>query len=315
MVNALFSFAAEAPEWCTVPGSSALALTTQNCFSALREMDEKDGSSTGQPSTDVIVVSDIDETDYSDYEVPAPSPSTESVIIVSSDPDDISRLTESKSNHQKSVYSAKTRNLLLGTTSPSTDTSDGSSPLTHSKSKYKLLTHSRGVVSSDSDESNPDPNSRPNTFVSLHRETSPIPVTVLPFNIDGDMTYKLPYNPEKRMQSSKDGRPGKTCVTSSRKGLAGIRRLAHCKGSFKCYSAQCPYRKQYGCANRTQFEREGSDMVCKCCGLRALSIDCPAVKVWEFPSNSSLVTVIHSGKHTCVAIPKPIALEQLKKLS
>ena len=160
-------------------------------------------------------------------------------------------------------------------------------------------------MSSDSDESNPDPNSRPNTFVSLHRETSPIPVTVLPFNIDGDMTYKLPYNPEKRMQSSKDGRPGKTCVTSSRKGLAGIRRLAHCKGSFKCCSAQCPYRKQYGCANRTQFEREGSDMVCKCCGLRALSINCPAVKVWEFPSNSSLVTVVHSGKHTCVAIPKP----------
>ena len=39
--------------------------------------------------------------------------------------------------------------------------------------------------------------------------------------------------------------------------------------------------------------------------MHAFHIDCPAVKVWEFPRNSNHVTVIHTGKHTCVAVPRP----------
>ncbi len=100
------------------------------------------------------------------------------------------------------------------------------------------------------------------------------------------------------MKSSLDGRPWKTWVTSSRKGLAGIRRRANCKGSYKCYNINCSYRKQYKGINRTQFEKE----VCKCCGVRAIHIDCPAVKAWEFPRNSNHVTVIHIHG---VAMPRP----------
>ena len=44
--------------------------------------------------------------------------------------------------------------------------------------------------------------------------------------------------------------------------------------------------------------------MCKCCGLRAVHIDCPATKVWEFPRNSQLVTITHTGKHTCIAVPR-----------
>ena len=66
----------------------------------------------------------------------------------------------------------------------------------------------------------------------------------------------------------------------------------------------CNYRKQYQGANRTQFEKESGETVCKCCGVLAVHIPCPAKKVWEFPRNSNYVTVIHSGKHTCVPKPK-----------
>lgn len=88
-------------------------------------------------------------------------------------------------------------------------------------------------------------------------------------------------------------------VTSSRKGFAGTRRRANCKGSYKCYNGDCSYRKQYGGINHTQFEKEERETICKCCGVRAIHIDCPAVKVWEFPCNSSRVTVIHTGIYMC----------------
>ena len=67
---------------------------------------------------------------------------------------------------------------------------------------------------------------------------------------------------------------------------------------------ECSYRKQYKSANRTQFEKEEGKTVCKCCGLRPIHVDCNATKVWEFPRNSNLVTIIHAGKHTCVPIPR-----------
>ena len=103
-------------------------------------------------------------------------------------------------------------------------------------------------------------------------------------------------------RESLDGRPWKTWVTTSRKGLAGIRRIAHCKGSYKCCNTDCSYQKQYQSTNRTQFEKEEGETICKCCGLRAIHIDCHASKVWESPRNSEFVTILHRGKHTCVPI-------------
>lgn len=133
-----------------------------------------------------------------------------------------------------------------------------------------------------------------------HAISEPIDGLKLPFDIDGNVSYRLPYDPEKRMKSSLDGRPWKTWVTTSKKGFGGIRRLAHCKGSYKCFNTNCSFRKQYQRANRAQFERREGETVCKCCGLRASLIACHACKVWEFPRNSKCVYIIHSGKHTCV---------------
>ena len=49
----------------------------------------------------------------------------------------------------------------------------------------------------------------------------PIPLDVLqlPFDIDGNVSYRLSYDPDKRMNSSLDGRPWKTWVTTSQKGF------------------------------------------------------------------------------------------------
>ena len=54
-----------------------------------------------------------------------------------------------------------------------------------------------------------------------------IPVAVknagkLPFDIDGDVQFRLPYDPQHRMKSSRDGRPWKTWVTTSRKGYSSL---------------------------------------------------------------------------------------------
>ena len=46
-----------------------------------------------------------------------------------------------------------------------------------------------------------------------HGTPQPIDATQLPFNIDGNVVYTLPYNNAKRMKSSLDGRPWKTWVT------------------------------------------------------------------------------------------------------
>ena len=47
---------------------------------------------------------------------------------------------------------------------------------------------------------------------------SVIDATELPYNIDGNCVYRLPYDPSKMMmmKSSVDGRPWKQWVTSSR---------------------------------------------------------------------------------------------------
>lgn len=162
------------------------------------------------------------------------------------------------------------------------------------------------LISQTSDSSS-DSDGLPDTGLSNYTSRKHIPeynVNGLPYDIDGNVIYRLPYDVKKKMKSSLDGRPWKTWVTSLRKDLAGVRRRATCKGSFKCYNVHCSYQKQYKDVNRTQFEKEGDQTVCKCCGVRAVHIDCLATKVWEFPRNSHLVTVIHSGNHTCIAVPK-----------
>ena len=125
-------------------------------------------------------------------------------------------------------------------------------------------------------------------------------VRKLPYDIDGLVKYELGFEKERRMESSRDGRPWAGFMTSRRTGFFGTRRLARCKGSPKCINDDYPYLSQYSKRNRVQFQFQCGENICHSCGAPAVNIPCPASKVWEFNDNSSTVVVYHHGVHTCI---------------
>lgn len=125
-------------------------------------------------------------------------------------------------------------------------------------------------------------------------------VDKLPFDIDGLVKYELAFDKERRMESTRDGRPWAGFMTSRRSGFTGTRRLARCKGSYRCINDDCPYLKQYCKRNRVQFQVRNSENICHSCGAPAMHILCPASKVWEFNDINCTVVVYHHGVHTCV---------------
>ena len=54
---------------------------------------------------------------------------------------------------------------------------------------------------------------------------------------------------------------------------------------------------EFGVANTTQFEKEGSDMICKGCGKVGEYVACSARRYLSYRSKA--VTVYHIGNHTC----------------
>lgn len=140
-------------------------------------------------------------------------------------------------------------------------------------------------------------------------------IDMLPYDIDGHCKYLLHCEPSKLMSSSKDGRPWKSYISSSRKGFSGIRRIADCKGSSICNNLQCPYIQEFNKFNTVQFESSGLEQVCSCCGELADHSPCEARKIWEFEGGHDATSVIvyHEGKHSCTAVrPKPSNKEYLE---
>lgn len=125
-------------------------------------------------------------------------------------------------------------------------------------------------------------------------------VDKLPFDIDGLVKYQLKFEKERRMESSRDGRPWAGFMTSRRSGFTGTRRLARCKGSCKCINDDCAYLKQYFKRKRVQFQVRSGENICHSCGAPAIHLQCPASKVWEFDDSNGSVVVYHHGVHTCV---------------
>jgi hypothetical protein len=125
-------------------------------------------------------------------------------------------------------------------------------------------------------------------------------VTYLPFDINGHKKYQIVTSRETMMTATKDGRPWKRWITSSRTGLNGVRRVARCAGCEVCSNDNCSFKKQYGIANKVQFQTVNGLSVCFTCGSVPERVSCPAVKIWEHENNSKYVTVFHDGMHTCV---------------
>ena len=80
-------------------------------------------------------------------------------------------------------------------------------------------------------------------------------VDALPYHIDGNCIYQLPYSKKDRLARSRDGRPWKKAITSNTKELPnGTRKIAKCKGSYEWSSSECMFRKEFGKNNTANFD-------------------------------------------------------------
>ena len=79
-------------------------------------------------------------------------------------------------------------------------------------------------------------------------------VDQLPYDIDGHVVFQIKTQSENMMKVSRDGRPWGKWFNSSRVDLEGKRRVAKCKGSFKCSNDKCGYLISYGNCNQIQFQ-------------------------------------------------------------
>ena len=76
----------------------------------------------------------------------------------------------------------------------------------------------------------------------------------------------------------------------------------------------CLFLKNKGSPNNAQFTDVGNGKKCFICEEECSFVDCQAMKVWEFSSNTKLVDIYHCGQHTCCAIPNRWNIEVEQKL-
>ena len=132
----------------------------------------------------------------------------------------------------------------------------------------------------------------------------------LPWDINGDCSFKLPYDKSvgQRMKSSKDGRDWQRYNKSYTKDFPkqkGLRLKASCKGSHQCTNKLCPFWLYYERPNTSHILRTGDDNVCEECHTKMTFISCNAMKIWEFAKDSNFVVIHHKGNHTCFPLKKP----------
>ena len=66
-----------------------------------------------------------------------------------------------------------------------------------------------------------------------------------------------------------------------------------------CPNDDCPFLKEFQVPNKVQFSTNLGVRSCFTCGVVVLSVPCSGTKVWEYERNSTFVTVMHCGNHTC----------------
>ena len=140
------------------------------------------------------------------------------------------------------------------------------------------------------------PNSRNSDLNPIHWAMSEKNlVNNLPYDVDGHNVFEIKCDPSEMMTVSKDGRPWGKWFTSSRKHLDGKRRVAKCRGSFKCENDKCDFLADRGTCNRIQFQTLNNITSCFTCGVPADRLPCPSIKIWEYDNTKKLLTVMHTG--------------------
>ena len=107
------------------------------------------------------------------------------------------------------------------------------------------------------------------------------------------------------MESSRDGRQWQRYVPSKRRGHSGIRRLAKCKGSYRCENPHCDFIMKYNQPSGHHFKIKKNKAKCEHCGCDGLFVNYNARKIWEFNDTLRLVSVFHYGDPSCQLSPKP----------
>ena len=122
----------------------------------------------------------------------------------------------------------------------------------------------------------------------------------IPPDVDGTRLYKIKIsNGQNPMEISRDLRPWKRYVPSSRAGFLGKRRIAKCSGSMECPNTFCPFKKEFSQVNHNQVVQDGKYKRCMHCNSKMKHTPCDARKIWEIPKSGEVVTVYHYGQHSC----------------
>ena len=129
-------------------------------------------------------------------------------------------------------------------------------------------------------------------------------VDCIPWDVDGDHHYTLSCTADKWVDFQRDGR-WYNILTSSWKGLEGVRKVGSCQGSWICKYIDCPKLQSEGVCNINpkEFTSDHGAYICKCCGYYAVQTFCGSRKITEFDRVKKELNVWYEGKHNCIAKP------------
>ena len=124
----------------------------------------------------------------------------------------------------------------------------------------------------------------------------------VPWDIDGTQIITINCTKNQWVDRSKDGRWWKI-NTSTRKGLNGVRRIGHCKGSIICENQQCSKFLSEGVVNTNKFSQEGGLFICNYCGSFVAHQWCGCICLTEYDRDTHKLTYYHQGNHNCNVKP------------
>ena len=155
----------------------------------------------------------------------------------------------------------------------------------------------------------PIPHKRPPKYAKkklmpgLFRDITPKQVHEIPWEINGNVIYKMKCSENNLVRDTTDGR-WFHLKNSGKVGLNGIRKVGSCHGSLICTYENCPKVTTENVYNKIDFKREGQKQyTCGVCGYYAQRVYCGCFKVVEYDRDKGEVTVTHEGEHNCH--PKP----------
>ena len=117
---------------------------------------------------------------------------------------------------------------------------------------------------------------------------------VTPHNIDGNVYYKVRCYMKNYAKKTTD-RHWFAMRTSLKRGLKGVRKVATCKGSWKCINRTCSFLKTKKKENHWHFEYQGGSKACYSCGIFAAQEPCGARKLVQMALGAEYTQVFHIG--------------------